>query len=462
MHEHKWKITSRIEPWKESSQPGLLMAYEVKVNRCECGDERKVKTAPKGTWWRGITSCPEKVKTYPEKWRRIIADCILNLDNDNNGLALTSEKFVRNGLTWAEADELSRNLVMDGCAEKFERYRQNASKNVKVIIPVPIVQSLKILLGLNAKEKEEEEIEAFFHEWERNKLSDNPIGNIISELAESWRINRKAIITIGDADVLLRSRQSYKLILETLRTIASLNIVGETIAFRELSVKVCGNTKGLLPIKSYLKRMLGNFEDYGITEHAVLIYCKGSIIGNVDACILDLSAAVDYAVLTEATASRFKPTQANIEYFLLIENQTSFEAAVSILPANTCCVFLSGYPPRHVQSFIKTLLTFKPVTGKIWCDMDPDGIEIALTAGKLFESVGAVWQAVGMDSEIYLKSEITKSIDERDRNKIRALKERFEARNFYDLLNEMEKSGKKVEQETISPERLFVILSEES
>ncbi len=431
------------------------MAYEVKVNRCDCGEERKVKTAPKGIWWKGITSRPAKVKTYPEKWRGIIADCILSLDTNNSAIAMTTERFVRNGLTWAEADELSRNLVLDGCAEKFERYRQSASKDVRVVFPEPIVQSLRILLGLNTKEKEEEGIETFFHEWEKNQLADTPTGNIIAELAETWRINRKPILSIGDAAVLLRSRQSYKLILETLRAISSLNIAGENIAFRELSVKVCGNTKGLLPVKSYLKRMLGNLEDYGITEHAVLIYCKGSIIGNVDERILDLSAAVDYAVLTESTASRFKPAQANIESFLLIENQTSFEAAVSILPANTCCVFLSGYPPRHVQSFVKKLLKFKPAKGKIWCDIDPDGVEIALTAGKWFESVGAEWQPVGMDKQIFLKAEITKSLDERDKSKIKALKERAEGQIFHDLLDEMERVGKKVEQETISPANLL-------
>jgi len=455
MHEHKWKITSRIEPWKESSEQGLLMAYEVKVNRCTCGEERKVKTAPKGIWWRGLTNRPEKVKTYPEKWRGIIADCILSLDTNNNAIVTTTERFVRSGLTWADADELARNLVLDGCAEKFERYQQKASKDVRVIIPKPIVQSLRILLGLNVKEKEEEEIESFFYEWEKNQLLDTPTGNIISELAETWRINRKPILSIGDSAVLLRSRQSYKLILETLKAISSLNIAGETIAFRELSVKVCGNTKGLLPVKSYLKRMLGNLEDYGIAEHSALIYCRASIIGKVDEHILDLSAAVDYIVLTESTASRFTPSEAKIESFMLIENQTSFEAAVSILPANICCAFLSGYPPCHIQSFIKKLLKFKPVRGIIWCDIDPDGIEIALTAGDWFESVGVEWQPLGMDKETFLKAVVTKPLDERDKNKVKALKGRAEAQVFYELLEEMEKTGKKVEQETISPHILL-------
>ena len=62
-HRHRWKSGSKKGPWKRSQQK-LLMAYEVRVNRCDCGEERKVKAAPKGIWWKGTDRSPGKVRTY--------------------------------------------------------------------------------------------------------------------------------------------------------------------------------------------------------------------------------------------------------------------------------------------------------------------------------------------------------------------------------------------------------------
>jgi len=455
MHEHKWKITFKKEPWRESPEQGLLMAYEVKINRCDCGEEKKVKTAPKGIWWKGINSNPEKVKVYPEKWKKTIADCLTNSSAINNDISMMAERFVRCGLTWAEAEELSRNLVMDGCAEKFERYPRRTPKDIRLVVPQPVVQFLRVLLDLNKREGEEGEISAFFDEWEKIDLPDTSAGSLIAQMAEMWRNSKKPLLPARDAPVILRSLQTYKLILETLKTIALLNIADETIPYRELSLRVSGDTKGLISIKPYLKRILGKLEDCGITDHAPIVLCRASVIGEVKGRTLDLSAAADYTVLTEATALAFKPVHAQFKSILLIENQTSFETAAANLPEDICCVFLAGYPSSHIRSFVKNLLRFNPVSGHIWCDIDPDGIEIALTAGKWFEESGVSWQPLGMDKEMLLKATTTKPLDDRNRGKITTLRARTDARLFHELLGAMESIGKKLEQETISPDKLL-------
>lgn len=81
--------------------------------------------------------------------------------------------------------------------------------------------------------------------------------------------------------------------------------------------------------------------------------------------------------------------------------------------------------------------------------MDPDGIEIALTAGKWFEEAGLDWKPLGMDVTTYLNAKTYKPLEEADLRKIKTLKARVETSFFHTLLNEMEKTGRKVEQEAI-------------
>lgn len=448
MHKHKWHIDSKRESWKESPQKGLLMAYEVKIRRCDCGEERKIKTAPKGTWWKSAENSIERIKTYPEKWKKSLAGSVSNLSNACS--AITLEKLRRINLTWAEAEELVESLVADGIAEKFEKYPKRNPKNIKIFISPDTVQTLRKLLGLDKEEKVQKEIDVFFKDWKNLNIKNAPEGNLIDQLADTWHDNKKPFLPLKNGTIRLKSFNSYKLILNTLKTIYSIRLSGETIYFRELSVMVSGNSKTLASLKPYLKNMLGNLEEYGIQDHSPIMFCRIPVTGTLNGLSIDLCATVDYTPLTLSTAKAFKPVNGDYRALLLVENLTTFETTIPHLPKDIGIIWLSGYPPSYVRMFVKKLLEFIPSPGFIWCDPDPDGMEIVLTAGKWFEEAGQKWKPVGMDKDILLNCKTSRDLDERDRNKIKQLSSRPDAAIFHETLILMEKTGKKPEQESIN------------
>lgn len=456
MHSHHWKPVSQKGFWKSSSLEGLFMAYEIRVNRCECGEEKKIKAPPKGIWWRGGERRLKRVQTYPEQWKKALAEAIRRGEGDDRRVPLDriSRYGISAGLTRAESEALTEALVADGMAERFERYPKRSEKDIQIVIPGEILRPLREMLGLTVKEKDEETIDVFFDEWERSKQGNGLIVDILDRLAELWLKERAPILPLPEGTIRLKGLKSFRLLLDTFRAIASLDTSGGTLPFRELSIRITGNSKGLVSIKPYLKRLLGDLDDFGIVDHAPLLFCRLPLTGEVGGRAIDLSAASDYVPLTSSTATAFQPVQGHFRALLLIENQTSFESFLAFLPNEIGVIWLSGYPPGHVRAFVHKLLKWKPVSGWIWCDLDPDGIEIALNVGKWFEQAGQSWHPIGMDESFFFEKE-TRDLDERDKVKIAALKTRPDARVFREALAMMEKSGKKQEQEAIKKDLLI-------
>ncbi len=77
--------------------------------------------------------------------------------------------------------------------------------------------------------------------------------------------------------------------------------------------------------------------------------------------------------------------------YWLIENRASFERNARQLGSNTCLVWLPGRPSSAWLQAMKWLLTHAPANADISCDPDPAGIQIALTAGQLWQEQGLNW-----------------------------------------------------------------------
>ena len=87
--------------------------------------------------------------------------------------------------------------------------------------------------------------------------------------------------------------------------------------------------------------------------------------------------------------------------YWLIENRASFERQSSRLPPGTCLVWLPGRPSLAWQQAMRCLLTQAPAPAEISCDPDPAGIQIALTAGALWDAAGLAWQAGHMAPSLW-------------------------------------------------------------
>lgn len=87
--------------------------------------------------------------------------------------------------------------------------------------------------------------------------------------------------------------------------------------------------------------------------------------------------------------------------YWLIENRASFERQSARLEPGQCLVWLPGRPSQAWQAAMRTLLALAPAPAAISCDPDPAGIQIALTAGALWQAAGLPWQTQHMAPEVW-------------------------------------------------------------
>lgn len=87
--------------------------------------------------------------------------------------------------------------------------------------------------------------------------------------------------------------------------------------------------------------------------------------------------------------------------YWLIENRASFERQATRLSQGTCLVWLPGRPSGAWLQAMRCLLKQAPAPAAISCDPDPAGIQIALTAGALWEEAGVPWQTSQMAPDIW-------------------------------------------------------------
>ncbi|MCL4476496.1 MAG: DUF2220 family protein, partial [Nitrospirae bacterium] len=366
-----------------------------------------------------------------------------------------SSVLSRSEMSWSEMQGCVDRLLRDGIIDYYEFYPNKQPDRNKINIREYNVAQLSDLLGLNESGKLKETISSFFDNWEYpDDLPEEAshIALVIRQMGEEWALDGKP--TFRDAENVRREMKSlsnYSLLIETVEEMFNIVLSGEYVGFRELSVRVTGDSKKLTVIRPYLKMLFEDLERYGIVEHSPLVFCRMPITGTVEGKAVDLEVCSDYVVLTMDTVRAFQPGSSKMTHLFLIENQTTFEKFAKLLKTNqggnVGVVFISGYPPGHIRDFIKKLFRYKPFEGLVWCDLDPDGIQIALTVAEWFK--GSKCSPVFMEDN-YLDSTVAKPLTEHDIKKINDIKKNISIESLKKLLIEIEKSGRKVEQEAQS------------
>ena len=353
---------------------------------------------------------------------------------------------------WNEFERLTSSLLKDGVIEIFEPYPKRSQKDQKLVFKAEIIDQLRSVLGFDLIIKEREKVDKFFETWESPPFkTSNPanfIASLLGEMKIKWEQSGKATVPLGNSsETIMKSLSNYALFLEAMRTILNTSLSSEILSFRELSIRITGDSKGLENIKGHLKDVLSDLSHYGIVEHSAFIFCRLPVIGKIDGKTIDLSACDDYMSLTLRSAKAFKPELSKMTRLILVENLTPFETLArdhAHLDDSTGILFISGYPPSHIGEFVKKLMNFSPFEGLIWCDLDPDGVEIALTAAKWFEK--ASWNPLFMGKE-FLQSSVNKPLSENDLNRLSSIRTRNDIAIFDSLISEMAKLSIKVEQE---------------
>jgi hypothetical protein len=139
----------------------------------------------------------------------------------------------------------------------------------------------------------------------------------------------------------------------------------------------------------------------GITRFEALLWLAGDISlarqhnssadGQSSNCVLDIQGYGFIGLPCVEFSHQLKIHCAPLLYWL-IENRASFERNARQLSPNICLVWLPGRPSTAWLQAMRWLLVHAPANAEISCDPDPAGIQIALTAGQLWQERGLNWQ----------------------------------------------------------------------
>ena len=448
MHEHSFKKIRKQGNWMAApSEKGILIAHEGYVKLCECGTQVRINTHHIGTWKKASERKIKSVLLYPLQWQNALRTLLKLKADMHSDIDYYAERVIKlTRLEWHEFEKFTGDLLKEGILELFEPYPRD-SRKTKILFRSETVSELKPLLGLDAVGKEKQLITDFFEAWEYSP-DVNAVSHIVAQkidwMKDRWEENGKPIIPLSEErGSAMNFFSNYLLLLKAIRGIFNAALTGEMISLRSLSTEVAGDSKALEKVKSHLKTVLGELESFGVVEHSPFVFCRLPVIGTVGGRTLDLGACEDYISLTMRTARTFKPTASSIKKLMLVENLTSFERIAGekgLSEKGLGIVFSFGLSSGHVREFIKSLPP--PDEALIWCDLDPDGIEIALTAANWFEN----WRPVFMEKE-YLLSSITKPLEDHDYAKLSSFEGKRKASIFSSLISEMKRLGVKVEQE---------------
>lgn len=163
---------------------------------------------------------------------------------------------------------------------------------------------------------------------------------------------------------------------------------------REFSLYARDNTKDITRAEwAWLDEII-ELENCGIAKHEPALWIAGDLQLQIEDRWFDIGAADDFIALTPTTLKKVSTIKSLASQYRLIENRTSFENVVRKESAirNQIIVWLPGYAPGWWRDCITTLLAKLPLSAKISCDADPDGVQIALQAAELWTARTLPWE----------------------------------------------------------------------
>lgn len=188
-------------------------------------------------------------------------------------------------------------------------------------------------------------------------------------------------------------------------------------------------------------------EALGIARFEALMWLAGALVlGHANSTALSLPAWGCVGVPARQLAAPMQVLQAPGRYWL-IENRASFERQALSLPHGVCLIWLPGRPSQAWQQAMAWLLTQAPAPADISCDPDPAGVDIALTAGVLWQVAQQPWHATHMTPEHWAEG-TTRNLNVHDERLLRQLLARPDLpAELVQLCAHMQAHGCKAEQE---------------
>ncbi len=216
---------------------------------------------------------------------------------------------------------------------------------------------------------------------------------------------------------------------------------------RDFAQYARGDTKGITSAEWEWLEIQVDLAACGIGNHTPLLCIAAPIYLFLPQGRLDLAATPDFLGLSPATLAVATGSDPGISGWTLVENRTSFERVARNRSNNEGVLWLPGFPPGWWQAAVVRLLALAPAPARIACDPDPAGIEIALTAGKLWEAAKLDWHPWRMDAVDLSSLAARKPLTPRDRERLTLLLAGNLPEELYALALAMQAHDEKGEQE---------------
>jgi len=184
----------------------------------------------------------------------------------------------------------------------------------------------------------------------------------------------------------------------------------------------------------------------GIERFAPLLWLAAEMSLQWDHGRID-TAVLPFVGLPSEPFARLRNVDPPPSHYWLIENRASFERQANQRAEGTCVLWLPGRPTQAWQASVATLLACAPAPARISADADPAGIEIALTAGALWDRAQLEWSPWCMEPK-RLRSSKTLPLNDYDRQTLARLQEQSGIPvALQDLISAIQVDGHKAEQE---------------
>jgi len=388
----------------------------------------------------------------PETLPVLMSDALVMLlrrwaskDNLRRGRAtLLSE--LNDAASIEQAEELCDLLLHEGWLVRHERLMGGAW--AWEAISWRDLPRLQALLGVAGPSKRGEERQARFAEAEEwlHARTEKSAGVAADSTLDPDLLDElvHALAQLREDRMLRLDRLNTRLML--LRAIADWHDTGEQGTRRDFALRAQGTTKSLSHAEWRWLENAFDLERLGIARFAPVAWLAGDLVLSWNGRQVDAGAThflglpLDDLCLVSAARG---PTR-----WWLIENRASFERQARQPAPGISLLWLPGRPSAAWLQAVEYLISLAPAPAWISADADPAGVDIACTAGNLWDARGLSWEPYLMEVSQLEAAFQDWPLNAHDRGLLEALLARPALPPTLRALCEaIRKSGRKAEQE---------------
>ena len=234
--------------------------------------------------------------------------------------------------------------------------------------------------------------------------------------------------------------------LDLLQAVAAWHDAGTQGSRRDFALRARGTTKSLTEADWRWLEASFDLERLRIARFAPVAWIAGDLVLHWGERQVD-AGALHCVGLPLSDLARADAATAPQRYWL-IENRASFERQAQSREPGTMMVWLPGRPSTAWLEAMAHLLALAPAPAWISADADPAGVDIACTAGALWEARGLAWEPHRMGAEQLAATEQHWPLNDHDRTLLASLLSRPALPTELRALCEaMQREGRKAEQE---------------